>query len=106
MKVIVARGSGFCFGVKRALEIVEKALGEERGPFYTLGPLIHNPQVVERLSQKGFKIIENLKGVRKGTLIIRSHGLPRATIELARKRGLRGPRCGKKSISDLNKPLK
>ena len=89
MKVIVARGSGFCFGVKRALEIVEKALGEERGPFYTLGPLIHNPQVVERLSQKGFKIIENLKGVRKGTLIIRSHGLPRATIELARKRGLR-----------------
>ncbi|MBU4310078.1 4-hydroxy-3-methylbut-2-enyl diphosphate reductase [bacterium] len=89
MKVIVARGSGFCFGVKRALEIVEKALREERGPFYTLGPLIHNPQVVEKLSQKGLKIIDNLKGIKEGTFIIRSHGLPRATIELARKKGLR-----------------
>jgi 4-hydroxy-3-methylbut-2-enyl diphosphate reductase len=89
MKMIVARGSGFCFGVKRALEIVEKALREERGPFYTLGPLIHNPQVVEKLSQEGLKIIDNLKGIKAGTLIIRSHGLPRAIIELARERGLR-----------------
>ncbi len=89
MRVIVARGSGFCFGVKRALEIVEKALGEEKGPFYTLGPLIHNPQVVDRLSRKGLKVIDNLKGIKEGTLIIRSHGLPTATIELAKKKGLK-----------------
>lgn len=89
MRVIVARGSGFCFGVKRALEIVEKALREEKGPFYTLGPLIHNPQVVERLSQKGLKVINNLRGIKGGAFIIRSHGLPSATIELAKRRGLK-----------------
>lgn len=89
MRVIVARGSGFCFGVKRALEIVEKTLGEEKGPFYTLGPLIHNPQVVERLSQKGLKVINNLRGIKGGAFIIRSHGLPNATIELAKRKGLK-----------------
>ena len=73
MRILVAEDSGFCFGVRRALEIVGKALEKERGPFYTLGPLIHNPQVVERLSQKGLKIIDNLKGINEGTLIIRSH---------------------------------
>lgn len=89
MRVIVAKGSGFCFGVKRALGMVEKALREEKGPFYTLGPLIHNPQVVERLSQKGLKVINNLRGIKAGTFIIRSHGLPSATIELAKRRGLK-----------------
>ncbi|MCK4649364.1 4-hydroxy-3-methylbut-2-enyl diphosphate reductase [bacterium] len=89
MRVIVARGAGFCFGVKRALEIVEKTLREEKGPFYTLGPLIHNPQVVERLSQKGLKVINNLRGIKGGAFIIRSHGLPAATIELAKRRGLK-----------------
>ncbi len=89
MRVIIAKGSGFCFGVKRALEIVEKALGKEKGPFYTLGPLIHNPQVVARLSRRGLKIIDNLKGIKEGTLIIRSHGLPSTTIELVKKRGLK-----------------
>jgi 4-hydroxy-3-methylbut-2-enyl diphosphate reductase len=89
MRVLIAKGSGFCFGVKRALKIVEKALREEKGPFYTLGPLIHNPQVVERLSQRGLKIIDNLKGIEGGTFIIRSHGLPNTTIEIAKKKGLK-----------------
>jgi small subunit ribosomal protein S1 len=89
MRMIVARGAGFCFGVKRALEIVEKTLRKEKGPFYTLGPLIHNPQVVERLSQKGLKVINNLRGIKGGVFIIRSHGLPGATIELAKRRGLK-----------------
>ncbi len=89
MRVIVAKGSGFCFGVKRALGMVEKALREEKGPFYTLGPLIHNPQVVERLSRKGLGVINSLKGIKGGVFIIRSHGLPSATIELAKRRGLK-----------------
>lgn len=89
MRVIVARGSGFCFGVKRALEIVEKTLGKEKGPFYIVGPLIHNPQVVERLSRRGLKVINNLRGIKEGTFIIRSHGLPSATIELAKRKELK-----------------
>jgi len=89
MRVVVAKGSGFCFGVKRALEIVEKALAKRNGPFYTLGPLIHNPQVVEGLSRRGLKVINHLEGIKKGTFVIRSHGLPTTTIELARERGLK-----------------
>ncbi len=89
MRVIVAKGSGFCFGVKRALKIVEKALAKRKGPFYSLGPLIHNPQVVERLSRKGLKVINNLTGIKEGAFVIRSHGLPITTIELAKERGLK-----------------
>lgn len=89
MRIIVAKGSGFCFGVKRALELVEKALGEGKGPFYILGPLIHNPQVVERLSRGGLKVIDNLKGIKGGVFVIRSHGLPSATIELVKKKKLK-----------------
>lgn len=89
MRVIVAKGLGFCFGVKRALEIVEETLAKGKGPFYTLGPLIHNSQVIEKLSQRGLGVINNLTKIKIGTLIIRSHGLPAATIELAKKKGLR-----------------
>ncbi len=69
--------------------MVEKALEAGEGPFYILGPLIHNPQVVERLAQKGLKVIDSLKGIKTGTFIIPSHGLPPSTIELARRKRLK-----------------
>lgn len=89
MRLIVAKGSGFCFGVKRALEIVEKTLRKEKGPFYTLGPLIHNPQVVERLSRKGLKVIDNFKGIKRGIFVIRCHGLASEIIAWVKKKDLK-----------------
>lgn len=76
MQVELAAHSGFCFGVKRAIELAFQAAeeGEEAG-VYCLGPLIHNPQVVKELKEKGVKIIESLAGIKGGTLIIRSHGV-------------------------------
>ena len=84
----VAAGSGVCFGVRRALELAEKAL-VEGSPVYCLGPIIHNPQEVARLSDKGFRVIHSLDEAAQGTLLIRSHGLRPDVVADARRRGLR-----------------
>ncbi len=89
MEIIVADNAGFCFGVERALEMV---MGERRGaraPIYTLGPLIHNPQVVERLRTEGVCQVSSLDEVRAGTLVIPSHGISPGLGQEARQRGLR-----------------
>ena len=85
MRVIVADKAGFCFGVKRAIDMAEEVVRERDGPIYSLGPLIHNPQVVDKLAQKGISIIDAL-GKHTGTLIIRSHGVePRVLAEVSAK---------------------
>jgi len=84
----VAEGSGVCFGVKRALRLAEQAL-EVGVPVYCLGPLIHNPQEVDRLSARGFRVIESLEEAASGgTLLVRSHGLAPSVVAEARALGL------------------
>jgi len=73
MEVIVAENAGFCFGVKRAVKMAFDAVGEDQ--VHTLGPLIHNPQVVERLLEKGVRQVADLSEVKGGTVILRSHGV-------------------------------
>ncbi|MBA1337110.1 MAG: SSU ribosomal protein S1p [Firmicutes bacterium] len=75
MKILIAEHSGICFGVKKALEIAEK-FADTKSDTYTLGPLIHNKQVVEKLDKKGLKVVDNLDQIDEGTVIIRSHGVP------------------------------
>ncbi len=90
MDVIVAKNSGFCFGVQRAVDSVYEQL-EKGTKIYTYGPIIHNEQVVEELEKKGVKVIhseEELMGISEGTVIIRSHGVTREVFELIRSRGL------------------
>ncbi|MDI6891008.1 MAG: 4-hydroxy-3-methylbut-2-enyl diphosphate reductase [Thermodesulfovibrionales bacterium] len=77
MKIIVAKTAGFCFGVKRAVNIAFRVAREKRKGVYTLGPIIHNPQVVERLKEKGIVPIEDIKAKKDiKALIIRTHGIP------------------------------
>lgn len=79
MKVTVAKSAGFCFGVKRAVDMVYEEAARE-GKVYTLGPIIHNEQVVQDLAEKGVQVIESpeeLEGVQGGIVIIRSHGVPK-----------------------------
>ena len=89
MEIILAEPIGYCYGVERALNIVKKALISESGNIYTLGPIIHNPQVVEKLEKSGIKTIENFENVNIGTLIIRAHGNDPKKIERARKMGFK-----------------
>ena len=83
MKVTLAESAGFCFGVKRAVDLVyEESLEAEQ--VYTYGPIIHNEDVVEDLKKKGVEVInssEELKDITEGTIIIRSHGVPKETLE-------------------------
>ncbi len=88
-EVRVAPNAGFCFGVERAVELAVSAIEEGFGPVYTLGPIIHNPQVVERLREKGLMMAESLEEIQEGTVIIRSHGAPKGIIEEASSRNLK-----------------
>lgn len=74
IQVKLAKHKGYCFGVKRAIEMVEKALEEGPYPIWTLGPIIHNPVVVAELTKKGVRIAGNISQVDSGTLILRTHG--------------------------------
>ncbi len=80
MKITTAASAGFCFGVKRAVDLVYKAI-ENGEKVYTYGPIIHNDEVVADLNQKGVIVIaspEELKTLPVGTIIIRSHGISEA----------------------------
>ncbi len=83
-KVVRSKVMGFCFGVKRAIEIAEKT----GRPLNTLGPLIHNPQEIERLSKTGKIPIETIDQATENTLLIRAHGVPDFIIERAKAKGL------------------
>jgi len=87
MRILVAEKAGFCFGVRRAIGMVEKALSVER-PVYSLGPVIHNPQVIDRLRGRGLKLAEGLDDIPDGVVVIRSHGAPLSTYDSIRERGL------------------
>ncbi|MBD3367866.1 MAG: 4-hydroxy-3-methylbut-2-enyl diphosphate reductase [Candidatus Eisenbacteria bacterium] len=88
MTVEVAPGAGFCFGVKRALRLAFEAARGGDGRVVTLGPIIHNPQVVERLEEEGLRVVNDLDEIETGTLVVRSHGLPASVLEEARRKGL------------------
>jgi 4-hydroxy-3-methylbut-2-en-1-yl diphosphate reductase len=91
MKIKVARRTGFCFGVKRAINIAEKALDGLKGKdkIYSLGAIIHNPQVVEELFKKGLQVAGGLEEIKGGTAIISSHGAPLEMIKGIKKKGVR-----------------
>ncbi len=87
MRVEVARHAGVCYGVERALKLAEES-AERGSPVRTLGPLIHNPQAVAELRERGVEVAGSLDEVESGTLVIRSHGVDPATIEAAKTKGL------------------
>lgn len=74
MEIYRAREMGFCYGVRRAMKLALDTAAAGK-PAATLGPLIHNPQVVERLAEKGIPAIENLADFHDKIVIIRSHGV-------------------------------
>lgn len=82
MEVILAKRAGFCFGVKRATQMAFEAAGKDQKTF-TLGPIIHSPQVVKKLGDMGVGVVRDLSGVHDGTIIIRSHGVLASEMEEA-----------------------
>ena len=87
-KILLAETAGFCFGVNRAIELVEKLISDGK-KVCTLGPIIHNPQMVHSLEERGVIIVESIADVPKDyTVVIRSHGVGKDTYDSIEKREL------------------
>ena len=91
MKVIVAKTAGFCWGVKRAMDaVLEASLRNDGRPVQTLGPLIHNPQALELIGQRGVAVAEAPDLVQNGTVVIRAHGIPIQDLRGLKERQAKG----------------
>lgn len=92
MEVIVAKTAGFCFGVKRAVDkVYEQIKCSDEKKIYTYGPIIHNEEVVNDLAKKGVSIInskDELRNVKEGIVIIRSHGVDKEVYDIAKSNNL------------------
>lgn len=89
MNITLAKTAGFCFGVNRAVKTVYDLL-EKGEKVCTLGPIIHNPQLVNELEQKGVRIVNSPKEVKNGeVLVIRSHGVEQSVIDECENLGVR-----------------
>ena len=89
MKILRAKVLGFCFGVNRAVEMIETEV-RDHGPLYTLGAIVHNTHVVNALAEKGAKLVRSLDDVPPGsTVAITAHGAGEEVYSAIRRRGLR-----------------
>ena len=90
-EIKVAKTAGFCFGVKRAVNLVyDQAAGKKK--VYTYGPIIHNEEVIREMKNQGVTVIDSLEDLdryERGTMIIRSHGISRAEHETIENAGFR-----------------
>jgi 4-hydroxy-3-methylbut-2-enyl diphosphate reductase len=87
LKIILAKQAGFCFGVKRATQMAFEAASKE-GKTCTLGPIIHSPQVVQRLEEMGVKVLTSISELDNGAIIIRSHGVTADELREASRKEL------------------
>ena len=88
MNIRIANTAGFCYGVKRAVELVEQAVDQGK-IVYTLGPIAHNRHLVASFESKGVRVGQTPEEIAEHcTVVIRSHGIPRATYEALRQRNV------------------
>ncbi|HUT29059.1 MAG TPA: 4-hydroxy-3-methylbut-2-enyl diphosphate reductase [Sedimentisphaerales bacterium] len=88
MKVIVAEKCGFCPGVNNAISTAEKILSQEKD-VYSLGPIIHNGDVVEKLAKAGLRTVDAVEEIPSGTVLIRSHGVAPDQLARIEEKGLK-----------------
>jgi len=85
VKILKTKNIGFCFGVKRAIKMVLKEAEETRGDVYTIGPIIHNPQMVDMLKEKGIIPVNDVFQISNGTVVFRTHGIKKDEEDYIRK---------------------
>jgi 4-hydroxy-3-methylbut-2-enyl diphosphate reductase len=87
MDILLAKSAGFCFGVKRATQMAFEA-SSEHDHICSLGPIIHSPQVVRKLAEKGVEVIDDVDDIARGTVVIRSHGISSSEMQRVLDRDL------------------
>ncbi|HWR58614.1 MAG TPA: 4-hydroxy-3-methylbut-2-enyl diphosphate reductase [Thermodesulfovibrionales bacterium] len=83
LEILIVRSAGFCFGVKRAIDIAFAMANKNQNGIYTFGPIIHNPQVIKKLVEKGISPTDDVHRDNIKALIIRTHGIPLDLMEEA-----------------------
>ena len=87
MEIILASEMGFCFGVRRAVDLMEEAT-EETGQIVSLGSVVHNPQVVSQLKERGLDVIASLEDVSDRPVAITAHGVSEAVVQELESKGV------------------
>ena len=89
MEIMVAKHAGFCFGVKKAIEIAEETAAKNDGKTYVYGQLVHNEQVIEDLQKKGIEFVENIDDIPENAVtVLRAHGEPGTTYEELKQKNI------------------
>jgi len=86
MEIIIAKNSGLCYGVQRALQMAKETRKRKTEKVFTFGDLIHNPQVILDLEKQGIQSIDDLDKIEEGTVIIRSHGVSPEIYDILTKK--------------------
>jgi len=89
MEVLKTKNIGFCFGVRRAIKMVLKEVEENKNKVCTIGPIIHNPQMVDILKKKGVTPVEDVSRINEGVVVFRTHGIKKDEEEYIRQKGLK-----------------
>jgi len=87
MEIILAKSAGFCFGVRRATQMAFEAAAEHEA-ICSLGPVIHSPQVVRGLAERGVKVVSSVEDIPPGSVIIRSHGVTASEMARVQEKNL------------------
>ncbi len=106
MEVLISKHSGFCFGVKRAVNTAYALNGNNN---YVLGEIIHNESVINKIKQKGIVTLKTLDEIQfpgVGNLLIRTHGEPKSTLDKARAMGLNVIDCTCPFVKDIQQIVK
>ncbi|MCX8110575.1 MAG: 4-hydroxy-3-methylbut-2-enyl diphosphate reductase [Syntrophorhabdaceae bacterium] len=89
IEVFKTKDIGFCFGVKRAINMVLKEAQSGQKKIYTIGPIIHNPQMVDMLRERGIIPVDDIQAIEDGTVVFRTHGIKKEDVDYIKHRGLR-----------------
>jgi len=89
MDILKTEHIGFCFGVQRAISMVYRELDKGAKKIYTIGPIIHNPQMVTILKEKGVIPVEDVSEIDEGTVIFRTHGIKKEEEAYIKEKGVR-----------------
>jgi len=87
-RIVLAEVTGFCFGVKRAVDIANAARKASKGTITLLGPIVHNSQVIAKMEQEGIGTAATLVEIQEGTVVLSAHGVPPSTVTQAKSQGL------------------
>ena len=102
MKVILAKKAGFCMGVRRAVDATLETVQNDDQQVATYGPLIHNPQVLDLLHDRGVEVLNDLPEKQDGVIIIRAHGVPPAHKKRLAESGAKHPDAMLRYVKGIN----